>query len=209
MVNEHRGTRWNVLIEWSGHTALEPLSRTKMDDRRQDYTDAITRDPESWVDLGTDLNPISILFSLALGLVMVMLLPVFGPVFAVIGTVIVALAEVAVLLVLAAVTFGAKVLFGRPWRVLAVNEYGETWVWNQSGWRNARALAERIRRELDAGALPDQIPPGSAEPIGQGRRYNPNDTDLTRKFGVRVAAKVVAIALTVYVLFAALAAVFG
>lgn len=202
------GDSWAVFVEWSGRSSLAPLSASRMRERREVY---LKRDNSmsDWIDLGTDLSPISILASIVLGLIMFAVFPLVAPLFAAIGVAIVAIAEVAILLGIAAFTIAARTLFGRPWRVLAVNDRGETWAWSQTGWRDARKLADRIRDELAAGSAPDVIPPGSSTPQGQGRRYDPNDSDLARKFWVRLASKMLAIVGGVWLLFVIAAAIWG
>lgn len=200
--------QWAVFVEWNGKNALTPLSTSKMRERRKRHAER-ERSLADWIDLGTDLDPVSILASIVFGLIMFAVFPLVAPLFAAIGVAIVAIAEVAILLGIAAFTIAARTLLGRPWRVLAVNDRGESWAWSQVGWRNARNLADRIHDELAAGAAPDQIPPGSSTPHGQGRRYDANDTDLARKFWVRLASKVLAIVGGTMLFFAVVALIWS
>lgn len=103
-----------------------------------------------------------------------------------------------IVVLIAGAALAARTLFGRPWRVLAIDGEGETWSWKQVGWQSARELAQRIQAELDAGATPNQIPPGAATPEGRSQLPPYLDTGLVGATWVRVASKVALLVLVVW-----------
>jgi hypothetical protein len=191
----HQESRWVVFVEWSGRGALSPISRkalrareARFRERARNLTDGV---PDG-CDFGTELGDFPAIIFL---IIVVVLLVAIGPLIAVVAF---ALIEVTVVVLIAAAAIVARTLLGRPWRVLAVNARGQTWSRKQVGWGDARQLATRIQAELDAGASPEQVPPGAAAAEGPSQLPEDMDTGLVGRTWVRVASKFALLGLLVW-----------
>ena len=182
-------------MEWSGRKALSPLSpkalRARQARHRERAKDIGSNLPDG-CDFGDDFGAVGLIL---LAIVLILVLIAIGPILTVIAF---AIIEVTIVVIVAGSAIAARTLLGRPWRVMAVNALGENYSWKQVGWSEARDLANRIQAELDAGADPERIAPGGATPLGQGDLVDHNDLGLVGQTWVRVASKLVVVAITIW-----------
>jgi len=95
-----------------------------------------------------------------------------------------------------------RLLFRRPWRVVALRSWDEVWVWHQTGLGDARQLVREIRAGIATGQGPatiaaDRLDPASPLTLGLNtprRRDHPLFQWVSR---LLVAAGVVALAVAI------------
>jgi hypothetical protein len=73
-----------------------------------------------------------------------------------------AIVDLAVLLVLAALGIVGRLLFRRPWTIEAVGSDDTRLTWHAVGWRASAARRDEIATALAAGV----VPPPDPEPVG-------------------------------------------
>ena len=148
--------QWAVYIEWVGRERVNNLTPRQLARRaRRAYSLA-----GETLASGIDAFAYGSVAVIAVALLVIALGPL---VFAV-------LLGVVELVLLFAVIAGAaawKLLFRRPWRIVAVHETGDVWSWEQAGWRRARRLVATLQAELDAGGDPLTTSVGAATFLGQ------------------------------------------
>ncbi len=156
-----------VFVEWEGRR--HPLGRLAR--RRRRLVKKLRRKPDSG---GLDLDPgcadliadeIAIFF-VAVGLIVAVVM--WGPALVAFAA---ELLLVVLLTAMAVIAALIKLLFRRPWRVVALQNWDEVWVWHQVGLRDARELVRDVRAALEAGSpltsmAPDRL--DSASPLSLG-----------------------------------------
>ncbi len=156
------GEVWECFVEWEGRRALhssarylrktrEARARRKAEGRSMDIADGC--DPFVGID-----GFVAIVVLIAV----VLLLVAIGPEFI---AVLFGVVELGAVLLLAAIGFGVRTLFRRPWRVVAVSSGGKLRAWRQVGFLAARRLVDEIVDGLRFGHEPITIARGFLEPI--------------------------------------------
>lgn len=113
-----------------------------------------------------DLAEIPVLGWIGLAIALIGLLVFVGLVLA---PLLIALAEVGILLLLAVLGLAARVLFRRPWLIDAHHDDGHGLRWRVVGWRASTAKVAEVRQQLAAGIeAPDAevlpAPPPNRQP---------------------------------------------
>jgi len=142
------GSAWVVRRRWLPGTSTDSIT-TRFGRRFRRVAersgDGLDVDPGCGEVLGEGI-------AAAIALIAIVLLLVF-----VVIPLLVALAEVAILLLLAGAILIARVVLRRPWIVEAVEADGDAHRWDVVGWRASGAACTTVAQHLEAGLAPAAI----------------------------------------------------
>ena len=141
------GTAWVVRRRWLPGTSTDSITTRfgRRFRRVAERSDGLDVDPGCGEVLGEGI-------AAAIALIAIVLLLVF-----VVIPLLVALAEVAILLLLAGAILVARVVLRRPWIVEAVDADGDAHRWDVVGWRASGAACTTVAQHLEAGLAPAAI----------------------------------------------------
>lgn len=147
------GDVWECFIEWEGRGALQSSARYLRGARE---ARARRKAKDAKLDLLDGCDPLSAIDSwpmlvLALAIFIVVLI---GPEFVALLFGVVELGAIVLLVVGGLI---GRVLFRRPWRVVAVSDKGTVWAWRQVGIRPSLRLVDEIVDGLEIGHQPSMI----------------------------------------------------